>query len=162
MFLFTSIEHLFWTNVFTFMHCTWKPIFCCMFGLMFGFFCLRKRQAEVQTWNTSFMFKGLERWIISRHVTMFRKLPIRCARNRHFKMWESRLARVLLLFNKLSKLFAGRWRCFYYCKLCHLVAKSSREFKPPSFCKLCMFTDSLSVFWLSQGLRCYQWTLFVI
>ena len=32
---------------------------------------------------------------------MFRKIPIRCARNRYFEMWESRLAKVLLLFDKL-------------------------------------------------------------
>ena len=38
---------------------------------------------------------------IIRHVIVFRILPIRCARNRDFKTWESRLARGLLLFNKL-------------------------------------------------------------
>ena len=36
-----------------------------------------------------------------RHVIVFRKVPIRCARNRYFEMWESRLAKALLLFDKL-------------------------------------------------------------
>ena len=48
-----------------------------------------------------YSYKWIKKNDYSRHVIVFRILPIRCARNRDFKTWESRLARGLLLFNKL-------------------------------------------------------------
>ena len=86
----------------------------------------------------------------TRHVIVFQNLPIGCARNRDFKTWESGLARVLLSFDN-SEIFSWQMALyFYYCKLRHLLAKPSREFIPPSFCKLCIFTVFICILTLPR------------